>query len=150
MGTSTGAGGRFRIGLAVNTTPESLPVYASDTMRDVGMIEEDTPPPFEKKTSEVVTLNDGTFTFGAGNNTQVYEATIVRNSGNTPHDDLFADALATTGQYRNYEVVFSDPLLKPWRFKGFVSKYAMEPRTAENATKFKLTVQVYQNIVLGP
>ena len=150
MGTSTGAGGLLRVGLAVNATPESLPVYASDTMRNVGLIESDTPPPFKKKVSEVTTLNDGTLTFGGGLETQAYELTLVRNFGDTPHEDLFTDGRATLNQYRNFEIVYSDSGAEAWRFKGFVSGYAPQERISENAFKVKITVQVYGSITVVP
>jgi hypothetical protein len=150
MGTSTGACGLLRIGLAVNTTPESLPAYGSDTLRNVGLIESDTPPPFKKKVSEVTTLNDGTLTFGGGLETQTYEATIVRNFGDTPHEDLFTDGRATLNQYRNFEIVYSDSGAEAWRFKGFVSEYAPQERVSENAFKVKLTIQVYGAITVVP
>lgn len=150
MATSTGAGGLFRIGLAVNTAPESVPAYASDTLRNVGLIESDTPPPFKKKVSEVTTLNDGTLTFGGGLETQPYEATLVRNFGDTPHEDLFADGRAVLNQYRNFEIVFSDSGAEAWRFKGFVSEYSAQERVSENAFKVKVVVQVYGTITVVP
>lgn len=150
MGTSTGAGGLFRIGLAVNTVPESVPAYGSDTMRNVGLIESDTPPPFKKKVSEVTTLNDGTLTFGGGLETQSYEVTLVRNFQDTPHEDLFTDGRSLTNQFRNFEIVFSDTGAEAWRFKGFVSEYSAQERVSENAFKVKVTIQVYGTITVVP
>ena len=150
MGISTGAGGLFRIGLAVNTVPESLPAYAGDTMRNVGLIESDNPPPFKKKVSSVNTLNDGTLTFGGGLEVQTYEATIVRNFQDTAHEDVFTDGRATSNQFRNFEIVFSDTGAEAWRFKGFVSEYSPQERVSENAFKVKITIQVYGAITVVP
>jgi hypothetical protein len=146
MATSTGAGGYLRVGLAVNAAPESLALPGADTFRTLGYIESDTPPPFKKKISEVITLNDGTLQFGGGLEAQVYEINYVRNFTDTVNDDMFSDGRNIANQYRNYKIVFSDAGAETWDFKGFVSEYAVGERTSEGAIKVKLTINVYGTI----
>jgi hypothetical protein len=150
MGTATGAGGIFRVGLAVNAIPESLPVVGSDTFRTLGYIESDTPPAWKKKISEVVTLAEGTLQFGGGLEPQVYELTFVRNFTETANEDVFTDGRSASSLYRNFRIVFSDAGAETWDFKGFVSEYAVQERTSEGAIKVKVTVNIYGSITVTP
>lgn len=150
MGTATGSGGIFRVGLASNAAPGSLTAYGSDTFRTIGYIESDTPPTFKKKISEVPTLNDGTLQFGGGLEAQVYEINYVRNFTETANEDVFTDGRSTSAIYRNFKIVFSDAGAEEWNFVGFVSEYALGERTAEGAIKVKVTINVYGTITVQP
>jgi hypothetical protein len=150
MGTATGSGGIFRVGLASNATPGSLPVIGSDTFRTLGYIESDTPPTFKKKISEVPTLADGTLQFGGGLEAQIYEINYVRNFTETANEDVFTDGRSATALYRNFKIVFSDAGSEEWNFVGFVSEYALGERTSEGAIKVKVTINVYGSISVTP
>lgn len=150
MGTATGAGGIFRVGLAVNAVPESLPATGSDTFRTLGYIESDTPPAFQKKISEVVTLANGTLQFGGGLEAQTYEITFVRDFTETVNEDVFSDGRNNTNQFRNFRIVYSDAGAEQWDFRGFVSQYAIGERTSEGAIKVTMTINVYGSITVTP
>lgn len=150
MGTSSAAGGLLKIGLAVNAIPSALTAYASDTMRNVGFIESDTPPSFKRKVTDVPTLADGTLTFGGGKDPMVYEANIVRNFGDAAHESFLTDGLANVAQYRNFEIIYADSGTEAWRFVGFVSEYSIQERTQEGVIKAKITVNLYADPTIAP
>lgn len=150
MGTAVGAGSTVKVGLAVNTTAEALPVYGLDTFRNIGYVTVLTPPGFRKKVIEQATLSDGTLQFGGGLEAQVLNLSYVRNFGEIAHEDLFTDGRNPINQFRNFQVNFSDLGTEKWEFKAFVSGWEKQDLSSEQAVIVKVTVNVYASILVTP
>jgi hypothetical protein len=150
MTTAVGAGSLFRVGLAVNSAPQSLPAPGSDTFRTVAYVTSVTPPGFVKKVIEEPTLSDGTLQFGGGLEGQSLEVSYVRDFTDAPHEDLFSDGRNNINQFRNFRLLFSDAGTEQWDFRGFVSTFQKEELTSEQAVKVSLTIRVFGVITVTP